>query len=263
MQLAAAALLTAALTLPTPVPLPPSYALQAGSVQPGERVRIEGLLGEGIRRVERFFGVSFSDRFAVEVLPTRSAFNMAQPPEWGLGVTQCWVVATGEARALRLLAPSAWKAEACEHDPEDTSELRRLVAHELVHVFHGQHHPSSPDLSDAEDIGWFVEGLAVLVSGQLDVGRRERAFEALVAHAGPKRLGDAWSGPYRYGVAGTLVEVVLERVDRRQLLPLLAATRSEQLLAAAHLDEAGLLAAWRERVTAAHDRASSPQDARR
>ena len=263
MQLAAAALLTAALTLPTPVLPPPTYDMQAEGVRPGECVRIEDLLEEGIRRVEGYFGASFPDRFAVEVLPTRAAFDKAQPPEWGLGAAQCWVVATGEARALRLLAPSAWRAEACEHDPADSGALRRLLTHELVHVFHGQHHPSSPDLSDAEDIGWFVEGLAVLVSGQLDAGQRERAFEALAAHAEPEHLADAWKGPYRYGVAGTIVEVLVERLDRRKLMSVLAATSSEQLLSAAHLDEAGLLAAWRERVTADHDRASVPEAARR
>jgi hypothetical protein len=47
------------------------------------------------------------------------------------------MVASGIANTLTILTPRVWKTEAAEHDPDDRDRFRELVAHELVHVFHG------------------------------------------------------------------------------------------------------------------------------
>ena len=52
--------------------------------------------------------------------------------------------------------------------------VQALIAHELVHVYHGQRSPR-PDFHGMDDVGWFVEGLAVLASGQLELHHRGRA----------------------------------------------------------------------------------------
>src|SRR6516165_2607432 len=81
------------------------------------------------------------------------------------------MVASGVADRMVILSPRVWKTQAAEHDPADAEHLRDLIAHELVHVYHGQHNPR-PDFDGMDDSGWFVEGLAVYVSGQLERSHR-------------------------------------------------------------------------------------------
>ncbi|WP_181394611.1 hypothetical protein, partial [Staphylococcus pseudintermedius] len=90
----------------------------------------------------------------------------------------CWMVASGVADGVRMLSPRAWKTEACEHDAGDARHVEQLLAHELVHVFHGQHNPS-PAFLAVTGIVWFVEGLATLASGQLAAGEQLSARQAL------------------------------------------------------------------------------------
>ena len=64
----------------------------------------------------------------------------------------------------------------------------------------------------------------------------------------PEQLESAWSGRYRYGVSGSLVEFLDAKLGREGLFALLAATEEEELLAPTGLSEAELLAAWGEFV---------------
>lgn len=206
----------------------------------------EGLerdLDEGIRAVEAFFGRPFAAPFAVEVFPDRAAFTRSFPPEWGMPETDCWMVAAGVADALRILSPHVWTTDACEHDPRDAEHVRGIVVHELTHVFHGQHNPTG-DFTGAEEVGWFAEGLAVVVSGQLETGHRASARQAVRQGAVPRELERAWSGPHRYGVCGTLVLYLDELLGRERLFELLAATTEGEILEAAGLSEEELLAEW-------------------
>ncbi len=206
------------------------------------------LLEDGVRAVEAYFGRPFSRPFAVEVLPDRAGFDASLPPEWGLGQTQCWMVATGVADALRMLSPRAWGTDACEHDAGDDDHVRGIVTHELVHVFHGQANPTG-DFVGAEDVGWFGEGLAVLVSGQLDDPRHAGAARAALDQgAAPRRLAESWSGPHRYGVTGSLVRYLELCVGREGLLRMLAATSEAGLLDIAGMSAEELLGGWSEFV---------------
>jgi len=208
------------------------------------RSELEPLLASAVARVEAWFGAPFAQPFTVTVFPHRADFDAAFPPEWGLERTECWMVASGVADRLMLLSPRAWASEACEHDPADTAELERLLAHELAHVYHGQHNPS-PDFVDTNGIDWFAEGLAVVVSGQLDSGQLASAREALERGQAPTSLARAWTGKYRYGVSGSLVAFVERELGRARVIELCGASTGDELLELVGLDEQELLARWR------------------
>ena len=185
----------------------------------------------------------FRDTVSVQIFPGREGFTDALRVAWGIPETACWMVGAADDHSLYLLSPGVWEAEACEHDPADSKHRRLLVTHEAVHVYHGQVNPSD-DVGLLEDIGWFVEGLATYVSGQLEVSHAGRATEALASGEGPERLADAWSGPYRYGVAGSLVAYVDERWGRETLRAALEVTTQDEMLALLGTTEAELLADW-------------------
>lgn len=101
--------------------------------------RIEKNLALGVERIEKFFGERFEKPFEVEVHSSRAKFDEYFKKRWQLPKTEPWMVASGVADKLTILTPRVWKTEAAEHDPEDETHFRELIAHELVHVFHGQH----------------------------------------------------------------------------------------------------------------------------
>ena len=205
---------------------------------------------KGRREVEAFFGSPCPRAFDLRVFPDRASLTAVWRQAWGAPEfePQCWMVASGTASALAILSPSAWKTEACEHDPEDRQATQKLITHELVHVYHGQVNPD-PEFDGAEEIGWFVEGLAVLASGQLDEKRLARARAAVAAGKGPARLQDAWSGPDRYGIAGSLVSYLDRAQGRATLLRLMKLTSNGEILAALGLTEEELLSRGRAALT--------------
>jgi len=206
-------------------------------------------LADGRRTVEAFFGRPFARPFEFVVFPDRAAFDRSFPPGWGIEHTECWMVACGVADRLCILSPSVWREQACEHDPDDARHVRGILAHELVHVFHGQANPSG-DFTAVEGLDWFVEGLATHASGQLEEQHTLSAAAALKAGAAPEHLADAWKGKYRYGVSGSLVRFVDRRVGRVVLDQMLGATTQAEVLSLAGLSESELLGQWRASVLA-------------
>lgn len=201
-------------------------------------------------RIAAVFG-RFPDTVSVQIFAHREGFTVALRQAWGIPETACWMVGAADDHSLFLLSPGVWEAEACEHDPDDEEHRRLLVTHEAVHVYHGQVNPSD-DVGLLEDLGWFIEGLATYISGQLEAAHAGRAAEALAEGEGPRKLGEAWSGPYRYGVAGSLVAYVDDRWGRETLRAALEVTTQDQLLDLLDTTEAEFLIAWERWV------ASSP-----
>ena len=203
------------------------------------------VVAEGRKTVEGFFGRSFPRPFAVSVFPSRAELTAFWRKEWKAPdfTPQCWMVASGSAGTLSLLSPRVFRAEACEHDPSDATATRLLLVHEMVHVFHAQTSPSAD--FELEEIAWFVEGLATFASGQLSDGRLTRAREALEKGQGPARLADAWTGPNRYGFAGSLVAYVDGKWGRKTTVELLRETTPAGLLGRLGVGEAELLDGWR------------------
>ena len=210
---------------------------------------IAAYVTEGRDRVESFFGRSFPKPYTVEILGDRAAFNAYFKSRWNLPETQPWMVASGVADRLAILSPRVWKTEAQEHDPDDRAHVRDIVAHELVHVFHGQANPR-PDFDGMDDLGWFIEGLAVFVSGQLERSHRGMAAEAVKAGKAPATLADAWSGRYRYGVAGSMASFVDRRYGRQVLSKMLEVVSNDEALALMKTTESDFLAAWKASLTA-------------
>lgn len=207
--------------------------------------QVETLARAGTRRVEHFFGARFPRPIHFTVAPTRAAFDAAFPPELGMGKSECWMVGMGIGDRMVLLSPSDWKAEACEHDPAGATELQRLIAHELTHVYHGQHNPH-PDFAGEDDLGWWIEGLAVLVSGQLTPERVREVRSAIAAGKAPAKLEAVWSGKLRYGFAGSLAAYVDRRWGRGMTRRLLGAASNAEALAMLGTSETALLADWKK-----------------
>lgn len=192
-------------------------------------------------RVASFFGAPFPRDFETVVLPDRTAFADFTESRWGFRAEPCWMVAAGTGSVFAIIAPEAWATEACEHDAADAEHVRRLVAHELVHVYHGQHN-ADPEFDTMAPLGWFVEGLAVYASGQFDAERRAQA--ARTARDGwSEHLERAWSGEARYAVCGAIAAWIDETRGRETLVTLLGARSTHEALDMLGSDEDTLLRA--------------------
>ena len=209
---------------------------------------IQSHLGQGHRAIDEYFELPFRSHFTMRILPSRAAFTEFFNEEWGIPETQCWWVAAGISTDLVMLSPRVWGTEACEHNPDDAAHIKGIVKHELVHVFHNQYNEK---LIEYEDIGWFSEGLAVFVSGQLDEGHLAEPREAIETGQVPQRLANAWSGKYRYGISGTLVQYIDATYGRDIVRRLLSAKSQDELLGVLGLSEDELLERWSEFVLTA------------
>jgi hypothetical protein len=200
------------------------------------------------RVVEKFFGASIAP-FELKIVPTHAAMQEIAAARWKVPELPCWAVAMGTGSTLLLLEPAAWKTEACDHATDTEADIDRVIAHELAHVFQGQQRPADRELANADDVGWFVEGLATYASGQLTPDRIQQVRELVAAGKAPTKLADAWTGKTRYGVSGSLVKLVDERFGRAKLLAALTASTQSELLAALGTTEDQLLAQWRAAFT--------------
>lgn len=204
---------------------------------------LRGYALEGAARVESLFGAPFPRPVTVRIYPDRASFDAHLMEAWGMPEVACWMVGGAEEDALVVLSPRVWREAACDHDPDDAAAVGDLIAHELVHVYHMQANPSEA-FDGVEGLDWFVEGLATWASGQLEGTQAGRAREAVETGAAPASLDAAWTGPYRYGVSGSMVAFVAERVGPAGIVDLLGATTRAEVLDAVGLDEPGFLAAW-------------------
>jgi hypothetical protein len=238
------ALACAACATPAPQRPPAPLLTVEGSATDPARAEIEADVAAARTRIETFFGLPFAAPVGIRLASDRAAFDALLPADWGMANTQCWMVGIGVADWMALLSPAAWPAEACDHDAADARHVQGLITHELVHSFHGQHNPTR-DFTGMDEAGWFVEGLAVYVSGQMDSGHMASAADAIANGAAPDALANAWSGKYRYGVSGSLVAYIDDRFGRAQLTGLLDATSTADILARLGLTEAAFLADWK------------------
>jgi hypothetical protein len=219
------------------------YHLTGHGVTKAEMGKMRARIDKGVGAVESFFGGSYGKAFAVEVYGDRAGLDGFFKSRWHAPPTEKWMVAAGVAEVLVILAPSAWKAEAAEHNGDDENEVQKIVTHELVHVFHAQQNPR-PEFDGMDDFAWFIEGLATFASGQLD-GRQLTGKQAIEAGKEPKSLAEAWTGRYRYGVSGSIVRYVDAKYGRSMLVKLLKVTGTSEALKMLGTDEASLLKAWR------------------
>src|SRR5262249_18676079 len=100
------------------------------------------------------------------------------------------------------------------------------------------------DFDGMDDLGWFVEGLAVYVSGQLESSHQSAAAKALSEGKVPKSLAKAWSGRYRYGICGSMVRYIDDKYGRAMIWKLLGETKQDAVLKHLGVTEPEFLQAW-------------------
>lgn len=212
----------------------------------------KSLKDEVIRWVEtasdsivHFAGASFPHSFMVTIFNSRLSLDRQWQADWGMPdfKSECWMVASGTGSRLDLLSPRVWKDEACEHDPTNEIEIERLIAHELMHVFHGQINPDH-NFEGMDDVAWLIEGVAVYASGQLDSARMKPVVQSIMDAAYPKTLNQFWTGRNKYGNAGSLVRFIDQKYGRSILIQLLKATSTDSILNVLKIHEDELIAAW-------------------
>jgi len=215
----------------------------------------------GVAENAAFFGQDFVRRFDVWCFPDRAALDRQWQHDWGDSTFQssCWMVASGVAHRLDLLSPRVWDTQACEHgnplvfsgsgatfrNEKEATAFQQLITHELTHVYHGQH-CRIPDFTGMDALGWWVEGLATYVSGQLDSTRLVRVQTLVREGKAPAQLDQFWSGPQRYGLSGSVVAALDAQLGRAMLFRLLPLSTSQEIFAEMQLMEEGIHRIWRE-----------------
>lgn len=219
-------------------------AMDAAEI-PGYRMN----LNQGMNRVQEFFQKPYKQHFDIYIHPDRASLDSTWQSDWGMPAfkSECWMVASGVASRLDIIAPQRWDSLACEHQSADTTAMNNLITHELMHVFHGQNNPSS-DFSEVSGLDWFVEGLATYASGQCDSIRIMAVQEAIKQNEIPEHLADFWTGNLRYGLSGSVVMYLDAHYGREKLFQVLFCTELNSLLDMLGVDEETLLHDWKAYV---------------
>jgi len=201
----------------------------------------------GIKNVSTQFNHSFQNKFDVYLFPNRNSLNKQWQKDWGDSTfqSQCWMVASGVAHRLDILSPNAWAKEACDHKENDTAEIRQVIWHELVHVFHGQYNPDHT-FSYIEKLDWLVEGAATYLSGQLTEKRLQRVKQLVTDNKTPAGLDDFWKGNEKYGFSGSLVAYIDKTFGRKKLFELLSFTNKQDALKSISITESELINNWKK-----------------
>src|SRR6185436_201767 len=167
------------------------YSLYYSASEEASVKKPDAYLQTGIAYITGFFHQSFQDTFSVYIFPDRSSLDKQWQKDWGDTTfrSECWMIASGVAHRLDMLSSNAWTKEACDHNANDSTEVRQVIWHELVHVFHGQNNPDHT-FSYIEKLDWLVEGLATFVSGQLDDIRKQRVKQMVSGNKTPSTLDD-------------------------------------------------------------------------
>ena len=127
----------------------------------------------------------------------------------------------------------------------DTTEIRQVVWHELVHVFHGQYNPDHT-FNYIEKLDWFVEGVATFVSGQLDEKRLLRIKQMILDDKTPSTLDDFWKGQEKYGLSGSMVAYIDKTYGREKLFMLLKLTNKKEVLKFLGVSEGQMIKSWKD-----------------
>ncbi len=209
------------------------------------------LFEKGVEQTTVFFAKHFPKDFDIYIHPSRTSLDSTWQKDWNFPEfkSECWMVASGVGTKLDIISPKKWDELSCEHKYSESQKTQNLITHELVHVFHGQHHPTF-DFSTIEGLDWFVEGLAVYASGQLDENRLSELRFAIQNGEVPAALKDFWTGKYRYGLSGSVVAYIDQEFGRQKLFSLLKQSSLDGLLADLKLSEAELLEGWKRNLTA-------------
>lgn len=222
------------------------YEIHYDSIDALEAKRMSLWLEEGRQIVIEFFNYDYKRKFDIYLFSDRDSLDKQWQQDWNMPTfkSQCWMVASGVANRIDVLSPRVWDTQACEHDVQDTSATKKLIIHEMIHVFHGQLN-QSPTFEDIDNMDWLVEGIAVYASGQLDEKRYEDARNLVIANGGPVMLSDIWKGKNRYGLAGSIVQYLDDNYGRTTLVHLLTYKTAHEVLDYLEISEEELIQEWK------------------
>lgn len=193
-----------------------------------------------------FFTASALQPYTISIYPDRTSLTDHWRVAWQFPSFQaeCWMIAAAWATELNLLSPRAWSRDACGHSASNTTHIRNVLAHEVVHVLHGQvgQHANIGSMVNAQ---WFTEGLATYVSGMLDVDYAGAVQARLNAGFAPRTLAEVWNDQANYPLSASIVRYIDRRYGRSALRDLLTARSSSTILTRLGVGEAELLTAWR------------------
>ncbi|HEX6332714.1 MAG TPA: hypothetical protein VFZ78_00730 [Flavisolibacter sp.] len=206
---------------------------------------------KGIQAARMFFRKPMPESFHIYIHPGRRSLDSTWQHDWKMPEfkSECWMVASGVADRLDLIAPVRWDVEACEHKYGDRKKIQQLITHEIVHVFHGQLNKSR-DFSETDRIDWFVEGLATFASGQLDKEKVAQVEQVLRDNQVPASLDHFWKGRTRYALSGSIVAYIDTRWGRKKLVSLLPLVRKADILKALGISEERLILDWKASIQA-------------
>jgi hypothetical protein len=207
------------------------------------------LIDRGRQTAEQFFGTTYAATFLVKVMHDRDALNahwrvLLRQPNLQ---TQCWQIAGGWATEFDILSPAVWSSRSCGHDA-NASHVAHVVAHELVHVLHGQRNPSF--FSIAASTPWILEGLAAYASGQWAAEYAGAARSTLSSGFAPTTFAEMWTSSANYPLAGSVFAYVHQRFGIGAVRRLLTAAFEADLLTALSTDATTLLGDWRSGMLA-------------
>ncbi len=223
------------------------YTLHYTSVDQNIIKRIDNDLQSGLDNIVEYFHHSFLNKFEVYIFPDRTFLDKQWQKDWGDSSfqSQCWMIAGGVAHRLDILSPNTWAKQACDHNANDTTEVRKVIWHELVHVFHGQYNPDNT-FSYIEKLDWLVEGVATYVSGQLDDKRLQRVKQLVKENKIPSSLDNFWKGQEKYGLSGSIVAYIDNTYGRENLFALLKFTNKQDALNFLGVSEEELIRRWKD-----------------
>ena len=222
------------------------YTLHYTKADKDKIISIDDKLQSGFNHIVDFFHHSFLNRFDVYVFPNRTLMDKQWRKDWGDSTfhSECWMIASGVGHRLDILSPNVWTKEACDHNANDSTEIRQVIWHELVHVYHGQYNPDHT-FNYIEKLDWLVEGAATFVSGQLDAKRTQRIKQIIAENKAPLTLDNFWKGQEKYGLSGSMVAYIDNKYGRNKLFELLTQTSKAAALKLLAVSEKQLLADWK------------------
>ena len=208
------------------------------------------MIERGRQTAEQFFGTTYSSSFVARVFPNRAALTA----RWRVAFNQptletlCWMIAGGWATEFGILSPSTWSTEACGHDGTNSNHVSNVVAHELVHVLHGQRNSALTSLAGSTP--WIVEGLAAYASGQWASEYVSSVRPTLNGGFAPETFASLWSSSANYALAGSVFAYINQRFGADAVRRLLTVRSEAELLAALSTDAPTILRDWRAWVLA-------------
>jgi hypothetical protein len=208
------------------------------------------MIERGRRTAEQFFATTFPSSFVARVFPDRASLTARWRVVWNQPTlqTECWMIAGGWATEFTILSPSVWRTEACGHDGSNSNHVANVVAHELVHVLHGQRNSAFTSL--AATTPWIVEGMAAYASGQWDTEYAGSVRSAVSGGFAPVTFAALWASPANYALAGSVVSYINQRFGVDAVRRLLTVRTEAELLTALSTDSTILLREWRAWVLA-------------